>query len=40
MASEVSNLSKSQVIQQSAQAMLAQANARPEQVLELLRSSR
>jgi flagellin-like hook-associated protein FlgL len=40
MAHEVSALSKSQVIQQSAQAMLAQANARPEQVLELLRSSR
>ncbi|MDB5096718.1 MAG: flagellin/flagellar hook associated protein [Cyanobacteria bacterium RYN_339] len=40
MAHEVTQLSKSQVIQQSAQAMLSQANARPQQVIDLLRSSR
>ena len=35
-AAETANLSKSQVLQQAAQAMLAQANARPQQVLQLL----
>lgn len=37
MALELSQLTKAQVIEQSAQAMLAQANARPFRVLELLR---
>jgi flagellin len=36
-AAETAALSRSQVLQQAAQAMLAQANARPEQVLQLLR---
>lgn len=36
-ASETSTLSRSQVLQQAAQAMLAQSNARPQQVLSLLR---
>lgn len=35
-AAETANLSKSQVLQQAAQAMLAQANARPQQALQLL----
>ncbi|WP_024459950.1 flagellin [Marinimicrobium sp. LS-A18] len=35
-AAETANLSKAQVLQQAAQAMLAQANARPQQVLSLL----
>lgn len=35
-AAETSALSRAQVLQQAAQAMLAQANARPEQVLQLL----
>ncbi len=35
-AAETSNLSRSQVLQQASQAMLAQANARPQQVLQLL----
>ncbi len=34
---ETANLSRSQVLQQAAQAMLAQSNARPQQVLSLLR---
>lgn len=37
MAMEMSMLTKSQVLQQTAQAMLTQANSRPFQVLELLR---
>lgn len=37
MARELSELTKAQVIQQSSQAMMAQANQRPFQVLELLR---
>ena len=36
-ASETANLSRSQVLQQAATAMLAQSNARPQQVLSLLR---
>lgn len=36
-AAETANLSRSQVLQQAAQAMLAQSNARPQQVLSLLR---
>lgn len=36
-ASETANLSRSQVLQQAASAMLAQSNARPQQVLSLLR---
>ena len=36
-AAETANLSRSQVLQQAAQAMLAQANAAPQQVLSLLR---
>lgn len=36
-AAETAALSRAQVLQQAAQAMLAQANARPEQVLQLLR---
>ncbi len=35
-AAETSSLSRSQVLQQASQAMLAQANARPQQVLQLL----
>lgn len=35
-AKETANLSRSQVLQQASQAMLAQANARPQQVLSLL----
>jgi len=35
-AAETSNLSRAQVLQQASQAMLAQANARPQQVLQLL----
>jgi flagellin len=38
MASEVSNLTKHQILQQSAMAMLAQANAEPQNVLKLLQS--
>lgn len=38
IAAAMTQLTKSQVIQQSAQAMLAQANQRPQQVLQLLRS--
>ncbi|MGD0400612.1 MAG: flagellin [Syntrophobacteraceae bacterium] len=38
MASEVSNLTKNQILQQSAMAMLAQANAEPQNVLKLLQS--
>jgi flagellin len=36
-ATETANLSRSQVLQQAATAMLAQANARPQQILSLLR---
>jgi len=36
MASEVSNLTKNQILQQSAMAMLAQANAQPQAILKLL----
>ncbi len=36
MASEVSNLTKNQILQQSAISMLAQANAQPQQILKLL----
>jgi len=36
-ASETSQLSRAQVLQQASQAMLAQANAQPQQVLQLLR---
>jgi flagellin len=36
-ASETANLSRAQVLQQAASAMLAQSNARPQQVLSLLR---
>jgi flagellin len=39
MAAEMTHLTKSQVLAQSAQAMLAQANQRPLQVLELLRNN-
>ena len=35
-ASETANLSRAQVLQQASQAILAQANARPQQVLSLL----
>jgi flagellin len=35
-AAETAALSRSQVLQQASQAMLAQANARPQQVLSLL----
>jgi len=38
MASEVSNLTKHQILQQSAMAMLAQANAQPQNVLKLLQT--
>ena len=37
MASEVTTLSKSQILSQSATAMLAQANSSPQMVLSLLR---
>lgn len=36
MASEISNLTKNQILQQSAMAMLAQANAQPQTILKLL----
>jgi len=36
-AAETANLSRAQVLQQAATAMLAQANARPQQVLSLLK---
>jgi flagellin len=36
MASEVSNLTKNQILQQAGTAMLAQANAQPQQILKLL----
>jgi len=36
MASQVSNLTKSQILQQSAMAMLAQANSQPQSILKLL----
>jgi len=36
MASEISNLTKNQILQQSAMAMLAQANAQPQAILKLL----
>ncbi|MGO9020498.1 MAG: flagellin [Syntrophobacteraceae bacterium] len=38
MASEVSTLTKNQILQQSAMAMLAQANSEPQNVLKLLQS--
>jgi flagellin len=38
MASEVSNLTKNQILQQSAMAMLAQANSQPQNVLKLLQT--
>jgi flagellin len=38
MATEVSSLTKNQILQQSAMAMLAQANAEPQNVLKLLQS--
>ncbi len=38
MAAEVSTLTKNQILQQSAMAMLAQANAEPQNVLKLLQS--
>lgn len=37
MASEMSEYSKNNILQQAAQAMLAQAKSAPEQVLQLLR---
>ena len=37
-AAETSNLSRAQILQQAAQAMVAQANALPQQVMQLLRS--
>ena len=37
MASEISNFTKNQILQQSAMAMLAQANSSPQQILTLLR---
>ncbi len=36
MASEVSNMTKNQILQQSSMAMLAQANSQPQQILRLL----
>ncbi|MGA2228793.1 MAG: flagellin [Syntrophobacteraceae bacterium] len=39
MASEVSNLTKNQILQQSAMAMLAQANSQPQNVLKLLQNA-
>jgi flagellin len=36
MASEISNLTKNQILQQSAMAMLAQANSQPQTILKLL----
>jgi flagellin len=38
MATEVSNFTKNQILQQSSMAMLAQANAEPQNVLKLLQS--
>jgi flagellin len=38
MATEVSNFTKNQILQQSAMAMLAQANAEPQNVLKLLQT--
>ncbi len=38
MASEVSNLTKNQILQQSAMAMLAQANSQPQNILKLLQT--
>ena len=38
MASEVSNLTKNQILQQSSMAMLAQANSQPQNVLKLLQT--
>ena len=38
MAAEVSNLTKNQILQQAGTAMLAQANAQPQQILKLLQS--
>jgi len=38
MASEVSNLTKNQILQQSSMAMLAQANSEPQNVLKLLQT--
>ncbi len=38
MASEVSNMTKEQILQQSAMAMLAQANAQPQSILKLLQN--
>ena len=37
MAKEMSNFSKNNILQQAAQAMLAQANQQPQNVLQLLR---
>jgi flagellin len=37
MASEISTFTKNQILQQSAMAMLAQANSAPQQILTLLR---
>jgi flagellin len=37
-AEETANLSRAQVLQQASQAMLAQANAQPQRVLQLLNS--
>jgi flagellin len=36
-ATETANLSRSQILQQAASAMVAQANSMPQQVLQLLR---
>jgi flagellin len=36
-AQETANLSRSQILQQAASAMVAQANSMPQQVLQLLR---
>jgi flagellin len=36
-AQETANLSRAQILQQAAQAMVAQANALPQQVMQLLR---
>ena len=36
MASEISTLTKNQILQQSAMAMLAQANSQPQTILKLL----
>jgi flagellin len=40
MAAEVTNLTKNQVISQSAMAMLSQSNQRPFQILDLLKNGR